>query len=103
MSFSPDHSPRLCAVQTLRGRRGKRKNELRRTPAERERLILEALEQRRVLAAVPTVAFSGVTADPFIGTQNSFTLRFDNAGAAETDVGYAPYVDLFMQIGRAHV
>ena len=98
MSFSPDHSPRLCAVQTLRGRRGKRNNELRRTPAERERLILEALEQRRVLAAVPTVAFSGVTADPFIGTQNSFTLRFDNAGAAETDVGYAPYVDLFMPV-----
>lgn len=63
-----------------------------------DRLVIEALEQRRVLAAVPTVAFSGVTADPFIGTQNSFTLRFDNAGTAATDVGYAPYVDLFMPV-----
>ena len=60
--------------------------------------MIEALEQRRVLAAVPTVAFTGVTADPFIGTQNSFTVRFDNAGAAESDVGYAPYVDLFMPV-----
>ena len=81
-----------------RGRGRFRNGERTRRFAERERLILEALEQRRVLAAVPTVAFSGVTADPFIGTQNSFTLRFDNAGTAASDVGYAPYVDLFMPV-----
>ncbi|MFM8435706.1 MAG: hypothetical protein ACKOBP_10275, partial [Planctomycetia bacterium] len=63
-----------------------------------DRLVLEALEQRRVLAAVPTVAFANATADPFIGEQANFTLRFDNAGTASTDVGYAPYVDLFMPV-----
>ena len=76
-----------------------------------DRLVLEALEQRRVLAAVPTVAFVNdpptsatdpsshvLVTDPLIGTQNAFTLRFDNVGTASTDVGYAPYVDLFMPV-----
>jgi fimbrial isopeptide formation D2 family protein/uncharacterized repeat protein (TIGR01451 family) len=63
-----------------------------------DRLVIEALEQRRVLAAVPTVAFANAAADPFIGDQANFTLRFDNAGTASTDVGYAPYVDLFMPV-----
>ena len=98
MYFSLDQSPRSHDLLTLRGRRGGRKTELRRTPAERERLILEALEQRRVLAAVPTVAFANAVADPFIGEQANFTLRFDNVGTAESDVGYAPYVDLFMPV-----
>ena len=45
---------------------------------------------------VPTVSLVGVPVDPLIGDQFSFTTRFDNTGATASDVGYAPYVNLFL-------
>jgi fimbrial isopeptide formation D2 family protein/uncharacterized repeat protein (TIGR01451 family) len=98
MVFSSSAAPPSRASRTSAGRHFRSGRTAGRTPAERERLILEALEQRRVLAAVPTVAFANAVADPFIGEQANFTLRFDNVGTAESDVGYAPYVDLFMPV-----
>jgi len=74
-----------------------------------ERLLLESLEQRRVLAAVPTVVFANdppasaidqsfvrLETDPLIGQTNAFTLRFDNTST--TDTGFGPYVDLYMPV-----
>ena len=83
-----------------------------RLSGQREQLILEALEQRRVLDAVPTVVFANdpptsaqdtsfvrLETDPLIGEQNAFTLRFANASAIDT--GYGPYVDLFLPVTGA--
>lgn len=57
-------------------------------------LLLESLEDRRLLAAEPTVTLD-VPADPFIGT-SPLTIRatFDNTSLTPTDVGYGPFVDL---------
>ena len=81
-------------------RHRRRRDSARRRDRSPLRLVLESLEQRRVLDAVPTIAFvddpgNGVplVADPFIGEQSSFTLRFNNA--SPTDAGFGPYVDLY--------
>ena len=102
-------------VRSLLNRRSKTpfsRTAPRRTPSDRlsrrrEQLILEALEQRRVLDAVPMVVFASdppasaqdtsfllLETDPLIGEQNAFTLRFDNASGSDT--GYGPYVDLYL-------
>lgn len=57
-------------------------------------LAVECLEQRYLMAAVPTVSLSGLAADPLIGEDFSFVVRFDNT--SPTDVGFGPYVNLFL-------
>ncbi|MFL1460790.1 SdrD B-like domain-containing protein [Roseococcus sp. DSY-14] len=48
------------------------------------------------MAATPTVSFlDGASVSPFLGTQQSLTLRFDNTGAPG-ETGYAPYVNLYI-------
>ena len=48
------------------------------------------------MAATATVTFlDGAIVTPFIGTQQTLTLRFDNTGAPG-QTGYAPYVDVYI-------
>jgi len=55
---------------------------------------LEALEDRRLLAAQPTVTLSAPTA-PFIGTSPLvIQATFDNTSLTATDVGYGPFIDI---------
>jgi hypothetical protein len=60
----------------------------------RRKLVLEALEDRRLLAcdAIPAVAVN-LPADSFIGQNVNFSVVFDNTGTAP---GYGPFVDLVL-------
>lgn len=58
------------------------------------RLFLESLETRRMLAAIPTATLLSVPADPLIGEDVQFTVRFDNT--SPSDIGYGPFVNLFL-------
>ena len=50
--------------------------------------------------AVTPVASLNVPATTMIGEAFSFTVTFDNTGTG-AEVGYGPYVDLFLPIGGA--
>ncbi len=61
-------------------------------------LALFALQPRALLAQggpIPTATLTA-PAEAFIGDNVSFTVNFDNASSTATDVGYGPYVDLFL-------
>ena len=67
---------------------------LRRMSRRCRRLFVESLEQRSLLAGIPSATLVNVPADPLIGENVSFTVRFDNTSPADT--GYGPFVDLFL-------
>ncbi|MCE9531404.1 MAG: isopeptide-forming domain-containing fimbrial protein [Planctomycetes bacterium] len=58
-------------------------------------LNLEVLEDRTVPAAIPVATLIGVPPNPMIGESFSFTAQFDNA--SPTDVGFGPYLDLYLK------
>jgi fimbrial isopeptide formation D2 family protein/uncharacterized repeat protein (TIGR01451 family) len=66
-------------------------------------LIVAALTSRVTLAAgsPEPEAILAVPSSGFIGESVTFTVAFDNASANPTDVGYGPYIDLFMPISGA--
>ena len=71
-------------------------------PIRRRRsLFLEVLEDRRMLAAKPTVTLDVPTA-PFIGA-SPLTIRatFDNTSAVPTDTGYGPFIDIVFPVNGA--
>ena len=82
----------LSRSQTARIRH--RKSKSSGAAPRRRRLLLEALEDRRLLAcdAVPSASLSGFS-DSFIGEPTRFTATFDNTG---TDPGFGPYIDLII-------
>ena len=51
-------------------------------------------------APVPSVSL-GVPASVFIGESFSFTATFDNTSGTDTDVGYGPYIDVFLPLAGA--
>jgi hypothetical protein len=58
------------------------------------RLRLESLESRCLLAGIPVAEIIGLPAQPLLGSQASFTVRFDNI--SPDDPGFGPYVDLYL-------
>ncbi len=63
----------------------------------KNRLILERLEERILLAADPVAAIE-VADTNFINEDINFTVSFDNESAG-TDVGYQPHVDVVVEKG----
>jgi hypothetical protein len=59
------------------------------------RLSLERLEDYIVPVPIPTVTITPPT-EALIGEQTTLALSFDNTSPVATDVGYGPYVDLFL-------
>jgi hypothetical protein len=67
-------------------------------PARKARpLLLERLEERVLLAATPAASVN-VPATDFINESVSFTVSFDNTGAAG-ETGYAPHLDIVIPVG----
>jgi len=55
---------------------------------------------RPSFAPIPSVSLN-VPATEFIGETFSFSVTFDNTSGTDTDVGYGPYVDVFLPIAGA--
>ncbi|MBN2554808.1 MAG: DUF11 domain-containing protein [Anaerolineales bacterium] len=55
---------------------------------------------RPLFTATPAVSL-GVPDNVFIGEPFSFTATFDNSSVTDTDVGYGPYVDIYLPIAGA--
>ena len=79
-------------MSLLRRRRQNRQDRRERA----KRLLFEPLEHRRLLAcdATPTATLVDVPAESLLGSEFSFTARFDNTSA--TDTGFGPYLDLYL-------
>ncbi|MCO6455211.1 MAG: isopeptide-forming domain-containing fimbrial protein, partial [Pirellulaceae bacterium] len=70
------------------------------TRVVRRRLLLEPLEDRRLLAGVPVVDLSPPT-EQLIGEVFTLTATFDNTAADPAHVGYGPFVDLIFPVNGA--
>ncbi|MBL8792872.1 MAG: isopeptide-forming domain-containing fimbrial protein [Planctomycetia bacterium] len=62
----------------------------------RRRLTVECLEDRFVPAPVATTSIAP-PASALIGEQATIRVTFDNTSPVATDVGYGPYVDLYLR------
>lgn len=62
--------------------------------AYRRRLLLEPLEDRRMLSGANPQVTLDVPAEAFIGETINFTATFDNTASPPGNVGYGPFVDL---------
>ncbi|MFM8891409.1 MAG: hypothetical protein ACKOTB_07275, partial [Planctomycetia bacterium] len=60
-----------------------------------ESLLVDRLESRLALAAIPTVTVAGA-AGALIGQEVPLTVTFDNTATNPSDIGYGPFVDIVM-------